>query len=196
MTETERGQRGQRGQDNGSSLQTDRGSTTINDAVVVSIAGAVVQEVSGAEPEIGGRGTTLPGDNSPTVGEFFGKFTGGGGGTRGVSVEVSEAQAAIDLTVTVPYGRSIPEVTKSMRPGDPAGRGTHRPRGDRGQHHRQGRLLPSSTIERVTPGEVGFSPVSGATAALGLLPSGNLGDRRVGEDIQEPIERAPRLAPH
>jgi uncharacterized alkaline shock family protein YloU len=112
MTEAERGQRVQ---DSGSSLQTDRGTTTINDAVVVSIAGAVVEEVSGAEPEIGERGTTLRGDSSPTVEEFFGRFTGGSGGTRGVSVEVGEAQAAIDLTVTVPYGKSIPEVTKSMR---------------------------------------------------------------------------------
>lgn len=96
-------------------LQTDRGTTRINDAVVVSIAGAVVEEISGAEPEIGGRGATLPGDNSPTVGEFFGRFTGGGGGSRGISVEVGETQTAVDLTVTVPYGRSIPEVTKAMR---------------------------------------------------------------------------------
>jgi len=98
-----------------SPLQTDRGKTTVNDAVVVSIAGAVVREVSGAEPEIGGRGTTLPGDNSPTVGEFFGRVTGSARGSRGVSVDVGETQAAIDLTVTVPYGRSIPELTKAMR---------------------------------------------------------------------------------
>ena len=107
MTETQNTER--------SPLQTDRGTTTINDAVVISIAGAVVREVSGAEPEIGGRGTTLPGDNSPTVGEFFGRVTGSARGSRGVSAEVGETQAAIDLTVTVPYGRSIPEVTKAMR---------------------------------------------------------------------------------
>ena len=107
MTETQNTER--------SPLQTDRGRTTINDAVVISIAGAVVREVSGAEPEIGGRGTTLPGDSSPTVGEFFGRVTGSARGTRGVSAEVGETQAAIDLTVTVPYGRSIPEVTKAMR---------------------------------------------------------------------------------
>ncbi len=98
-----------------SPLQTDRGRTTINDAVVVSIAGMVVREVSGAEPEIGGRGTTLPGDTSPTMGELFGRVTGSARGTRGVSVEVGETQAAIDLSVTVPYGRSIPEVVETMR---------------------------------------------------------------------------------
>jgi NaMN:DMB phosphoribosyltransferase len=33
-------------------LQTGRGTTTINDAVVTSLTSAAVQEVSGAEPEI------------------------------------------------------------------------------------------------------------------------------------------------
>ena len=98
-------------------LQTDRGTTTINDAVVTSIASTAVQEVSGAEPEIdtGRGGGSIPGDNSPTMGELFNRVTGSSRGTRGVSVEVGETQAAVDLTVTVPYGRSIPEVTKSMR---------------------------------------------------------------------------------
>ena len=49
------------------------------------------------------------------MGELFGRVTGSGRGARGVSIEVGETQAAIDLTVTVPYGRSIPEVTKTMR---------------------------------------------------------------------------------
>ena len=35
-----------------SPLQTGRGTTTINDAVVTSIVSAAVQEVSGAEPGI------------------------------------------------------------------------------------------------------------------------------------------------
>jgi uncharacterized alkaline shock family protein YloU len=98
-----------------SPLSTKRGTTTINDAVVTSIAGMAVQEVASAELEIGGRGTTLPGDNSPTMGQLFGRVTGSARGSRGVSVEVGETQAAIDLTVTVPYGRSIPEATKEMR---------------------------------------------------------------------------------
>lgn len=107
MTETGRG--------GGSPLRTDRGTTTISSAVVSSIASKVVEEVSGAEPAIGGRGTTLPGDNSPTVGEFLGGLTSSGNRSRGVSVEVGDAQAAVDLTVTVPYGRSVPEITQRMR---------------------------------------------------------------------------------
>ncbi len=112
MAETQSRQQG-----GGSPLQSDRGKTTINDAVVVSIAAQVVQEVSGAEPQIdtGRGGGSIPGDNSPTVGELFGKVTGSSRGSRGVSVEVGETQAALDLTITVPYGRSIPEITQTMR---------------------------------------------------------------------------------
>jgi uncharacterized alkaline shock family protein YloU len=96
-----------------SPLQSERGTTTIRDAVVTSIAGLAVDEVSGVEQEV--PGTRLPGDTSPTMGELFGRVTGSGRGARRVSVEVGETQAAVDLTVTVPYGRSIPEVTKAIR---------------------------------------------------------------------------------
>lgn len=98
-----------------SPLVTPRGRTTIKDAVVSSIVSEAVKEVSGAEPEIPGRSASIPGDNSPTVGEFFGRITGSSRGTRGISVEVGEREAAVDVTVTVPYGKSIPEVTRSMR---------------------------------------------------------------------------------
>ena len=83
------------------------------DAVVTSIAGMAAREFSGAELEV--PGTRLPGDTSPIVGEFFGGLAGSARGTRGVFVEVGASQAAVDLTVTVPYGRSIPEITKAMR---------------------------------------------------------------------------------
>ncbi len=96
-----------------SPLRSNRGTTIINDAVVTSIAGVAAQEASGVELEA--PGTRLPGDTSPTVGEFFGGLTGSARSTRGVSVEVGEEQAAVDLTVSVPYGRSIPEVSKDMR---------------------------------------------------------------------------------
>jgi uncharacterized alkaline shock family protein YloU len=50
------------------------------------------------------------------VGELFNRVAGSiRGGTRGVCVEAGETQAAIDLSISVPYGRSIPEVVKSMR---------------------------------------------------------------------------------
>lgn len=96
-----------------SPLHSDRGTTIINDAAAISIAGMAAREISGAEMEL--EGARLPGDTSPTMGELFGRVTGSGRGARGVSVEVGETQATVDLTVAVPYGRSIPKVTQAMR---------------------------------------------------------------------------------
>ncbi len=96
-----------------SALQSDRGITTIQDAVVSNIAAMAIRELDGLDPSHGG--TRLPGDTSPTIGEFVGNLTGGGGRTRGISVEVGEDQAALDLTVNVLYGRPIHQVTEALR---------------------------------------------------------------------------------
>jgi uncharacterized alkaline shock family protein YloU len=96
-----------------SPLQSDRGTTTIQDGVVSSIAATAVEETDGIDPSHGG--TRLPGDTSPTVGEFVGRISGGAGRTRGISVQVGEAQAALDLTVNVLYGRPIHQVTQALR---------------------------------------------------------------------------------
>jgi len=94
-------------------LHSDLGTTTIRDAVVSTIVGIAAGEVDGIDPSHGG--TRLPGDSSPTVGEFFGNITGGGSRTRGLSVEVGERQAAVDITVNVEYGRPIHQVTDALR---------------------------------------------------------------------------------
>lgn len=96
-----------------SPLQSDLGTTTIGEPVVVSIVGMAVGEVDGLGPEI--DGTRLPGDRSRTVGEFVDGITGSRGRTRGISVEVGERQAAVDLTVTVAYGKPVADVTKAVR---------------------------------------------------------------------------------
>ncbi len=96
-----------------SPLQSDRGTTTIQDAVVSNIAAMAIRELDELDPSHGG--TRLPGDTSPTVGEFVGRFTPGAGRSRGISVEVGEEQAALDLTVNVTYGRPIHEVTDALR---------------------------------------------------------------------------------
>jgi uncharacterized alkaline shock family protein YloU len=96
-----------------SPLQSDKGTTTIQNAVVSTIAAMAVAEVDGIDPSHGG--TRLPGDTSPTVGEFVGRVTGGTGRTRGISVEVGEEQTALDLTVNVIYGRPIHQVTNAVR---------------------------------------------------------------------------------
>ncbi|CAN5781157.1 hypothetical protein BH18ACT11_BH18ACT11_15380 [soil metagenome] len=96
-----------------SPLDSDLGTTTIQDSVVSAIVGIAAQEVEGVSMSHGGA--RVPGDTSPTVGEFVDNITGGGGRTRGLSVEVGERQAAADITVNVDYGRSIPQLTKAVR---------------------------------------------------------------------------------
>ncbi len=96
-----------------SPLQSDRGTTKIADGVVLAIANAAAGEVEGVNLSHGG--TKLPGDNSPTVGEFLGNITGGSGRPRGISVEVGETQVAVDMTVNVVYGKSIPQVAEALR---------------------------------------------------------------------------------
>ena len=71
-------------------LQTDRGNTTIETSVVTAVVGMAAREVGGIQLDVGGQ--QLPGDNSQTVGEFFGGLTGGNS-MRGVSVEVGEREA-------------------------------------------------------------------------------------------------------
>ena len=41
--------------------------------------------------------------------------TGGGGPTRGVSVQVGEEEAAVDLSMAVEYGKSIPQISEAVR---------------------------------------------------------------------------------
>jgi uncharacterized alkaline shock family protein YloU len=94
-------------------LHSELGTTTIQDSVVTAIIGIAADEVDGVAPSHGG--VRLPGDTSPTVGEFVDNLTGGASRTRGVSVDVGERQAAADITVNVLYGRSIPQVTNAVR---------------------------------------------------------------------------------
>jgi uncharacterized alkaline shock family protein YloU len=91
-----------------SPLQTERGSTSISDSVVSKIAGIASQEVDGIRMGSGG---------SQAVSGILGSITGGGGGsqTQGVSVEVGQEEAAIDLTLTAEYGKSIPQLAEAVR---------------------------------------------------------------------------------
>ena len=96
-----------------SPLQSDLGTTTIQDAVVSAIISMAAEEVDGVATSHGG--VRLPGDTSPTVGEFVDNITGGSSRTRGLSVDVGERQTAADITINVEYGRSIPQVTQAVR---------------------------------------------------------------------------------
>ena len=91
-----------------SPLQTERGSTSISDSVVAKIAGIASQEVDGVRMGSGG---------SQAVSGLLGSITGGSGGsqTQGVSVEVGQEEAALDLTLTAEYGKSIPQLAEAVR---------------------------------------------------------------------------------
>lgn len=58
----------------GSPLDSDRGTTVVEEPVVTAIVSAIVQEAEKVQSTTGG--TRVPGDNSPTVGEFFGGLGG------------------------------------------------------------------------------------------------------------------------
>ena len=98
----------EKGSQQGSPLQTDRGSTSISDSVVSKIAGIASQEVDGVRMGSGG---------SQAVSGIIGSITGGSSGsqTQGVSVEVGQEEAALDLTLTAEYGKSIPQLAEAVR---------------------------------------------------------------------------------
>jgi len=91
-----------------SPLQTERGSTSISDSVVSKIAGIASQEVDGIRMGSGG---------SQAVSGILGSITGGSSGsqTQGVSVEVGQEEAALDLTLTAEHGKSIPQLAEAVR---------------------------------------------------------------------------------
>jgi uncharacterized alkaline shock family protein YloU len=91
-----------------SPLQTERGSTSISDGVVSKIAGIAAQEVDGIRMGSGGA--------SQTASNLLGSITGGGSSpTQGVSVEVGQEEAALDLTLTAEYGKSVPQLAEAVR---------------------------------------------------------------------------------
>lgn len=90
-------------------LETERGTTSIDDAVVAKIAAIAAREVDGVA-ELGG---TL----SSALGNVVQRIRGQdqGTGTAGVGVEVGTRQAAVDMTCKVTYPASIHEVADSLR---------------------------------------------------------------------------------
>ena len=92
-------------QQTSSPLQTGRGNTSISDSVVSKIAGIAAQEVDGIRMGSGA---------SQAVGGILGSITGGSQ-TQGVSVEVGQEEAALDLTLTAEYGKSIPQLAEAVR---------------------------------------------------------------------------------
>lgn len=88
-------------------LESERGRTNIADAVVTKVAGIATREVPGVH-ELGGGAARALGTVTERVGIADER-------SRGVSVEVGEREAAVDLTVVIDYGESIPAVSQRIR---------------------------------------------------------------------------------
>lgn len=88
-------------------LQSEGGRTEIADGVVSKIAGIATREVRGVH-NLGGGASRAFGSVAQAVG--VGDDRG-----QGVSVEVGEKQAAIDLVIVIEYGESIPKVADAIR---------------------------------------------------------------------------------
>ena len=88
---------------------TAQGKTTIASSVVQKIAGMAAREVSGVH--------ALGGGISRAFGEIRERIPGSTGAshTSGVTVEVGEKQAAIDLDLIVEYGASIVDLARAVR---------------------------------------------------------------------------------
>jgi uncharacterized alkaline shock family protein YloU len=91
-------------------LSTEYGTTVIADGVVAKIAGLAAREIPGVYNMGKGMGRTVGALRARVPGT-----TDQASPTQGVSVEVGERQAAIDLDVVTHYGQSIVEVTEAIR---------------------------------------------------------------------------------
>ena len=98
-----------------SPLKGEMGNTTISSTVVSQIAGIAAQEVEKVQMG-GGTSAAVGGFLQSVTGSVTGGSTSGGGNySRGVNVEVGEEEAAVDLTMTIEYGQSIPQITEAAR---------------------------------------------------------------------------------
>lgn len=91
-----------------SELVTSEGKTTIADAVVAKIAGIAAREVSGVHD--------LGGGAARAVGALRGRISAvGANHSQGISVEVGERQAAVDVQLTADYGVAIQDLAAAVR---------------------------------------------------------------------------------
>jgi uncharacterized alkaline shock family protein YloU len=90
-------------------LSTELGKTAVADTVVAKVAGIATREMPGVFAMGAGMARAfgvvrdrLPGGTTTSI-------------TQGVTVEVGERQAAIDLDLVVEYGISIPDLADGVR---------------------------------------------------------------------------------
>ncbi|MDT8910025.1 Asp23/Gls24 family envelope stress response protein [Amycolatopsis sp. PS_44_ISF1] len=89
-------------------LSSSHGTTTIADTVVQKVAGLATREVPGVYDLGGGAARAFS-----AIRERIPGASASAG--QGVSVEVGEKQAAVDLQILVEYGVSIADLSRSVR---------------------------------------------------------------------------------
>ena len=94
-------------QERNKNLETDFGTTSIDDVVVSKIAGIAAREVSGVAA-LGGGGARMMG----SIRESFGASEDV---RQGVDVEVAEGSARIEIAITAEYGVAIHELAEAIR---------------------------------------------------------------------------------
>ncbi|MGO8950553.1 MAG: Asp23/Gls24 family envelope stress response protein [Ktedonobacterales bacterium] len=87
-------------------LDTGQGKTIINDGVVAKIAGVAAREIEGVHDLVA---------ISSGISGLAGRFNRSDQRATGVSVEVGQREAAVDLNLTIDYGVSIPQVAAAVR---------------------------------------------------------------------------------
>ncbi|AWT25391.1 Asp23/Gls24 family envelope stress response protein [Corynebacterium provencense] len=92
----------------GSDLVTDHGRTSVADVVVSKIAGMAAREVTGVHD--------LGGSTARALGALRERIPGGRVNVQqGISVEVGERQAAVDISIVAEYGVAIHELAEAIR---------------------------------------------------------------------------------
>ena len=91
-----------------SALTTSQGRTVIADVVVSTIAGIATREIDGVHD--------LGGGAARAVGALRERIPGGRvNQSQGVSVEVGEKQAAIDIDIVADYGVALADLSSAIR---------------------------------------------------------------------------------
>lgn len=92
---------------NESALVGDRGKTSISDVVVAKIAGIATREIDGVY-DVGGV-------TERVVGKVRDVLPGTTSTTQGITVEVGERQAAVDVSIVADYGVAIHQLAAAIR---------------------------------------------------------------------------------
>lgn len=91
-----------------SGLMTEHGQTSVADVVVSKIAGMAAREVTGVHG--------LGGSTARALGALRERIPGGRVNVQqGISVEVGERQAAVDISIVAEYGVAIHELAEAIR---------------------------------------------------------------------------------